>query len=103
MLEVLKSASIKKPARIKLINLLSSEKTGAFRAITAVFVPDEASLGSVDEVHAVGSEVLPANFIGVVPQCSDLKHTHGCESDQEILVSELYCANLIQDGLSEVV
>lgn len=74
MLEVLRSASIK-----KLIKLLSSEKTQYGNPVLlerAVFVPDEASLGSVDEVHAVGSEVLPANFIGVVPQRSDLKHTH---------------------------
>lgn len=40
-----------------------------------VFVPDEPSLGPVDKVHAVGCEVLPANFIGVMPQCSDLKQT----------------------------
>lgn len=39
-------------------------------------VPDEASLGPVDKVHAVGCVVLPAGFIGVVPQCSDLKQTH---------------------------
>lgn len=39
-------------------------------------VPDEASLGSVDEVHAVRGVVLPANFIGIVPQSSDLKPTH---------------------------
>lgn len=51
-----------------------------------VFVPDKARLGSVDEVHAVGSVVLPANFIGVMPQGSDLKkknmHTNICESAQ---------------------
>lgn len=49
-----------------------------------VFVPDKPRLGSVDEVHAVGSVVLPANFIGVMPQGSDLKnmHTNICESAQ---------------------
>lgn len=70
-----------------------------------VFVPDEPSLGSVDEVHAVGGEVLPANFIGVVPQRSDLKtDTHtDVRVGEKIGVSGLYCANLIKDSLSKVV
>lgn len=38
-------------------------------------VPDEPGFGSVDEVQAVSCEVLPANFIGVMPQCSDLRRT----------------------------
>lgn len=41
-----------------------------------VFLPDKTRLGSVDEVHAVSSVVLPANFIGVMPQGSDLKKKH---------------------------
>lgn len=49
----------------------------------AVFVPDEPSLGSVDKVHAVGCEVPPANFIGVMPQCSDLKDTQRCQREEQ--------------------
>ena len=45
------------------------------RNTLTVFVPDEPRLGSVDEVHAVGRVVLPADVIGVVPQRSDLKRT----------------------------
>lgn len=68
-----------------------------------VFVPDEPGLGSVDEVHAVGGEVLPADFIGVVPQCSDLKHTHTHTSRTIVLeYLSFYCADLIKDGLPKV-
>lgn len=41
-----------------------------------LFVPDEAGLWPVDEVHSVGRVVLPSDFIGVVPQGSDLEHTY---------------------------
>lgn len=41
--------------------------------VMRALVPDEASLGPVDKVQAVGCVVLPTSFIGVMPQCSDLK------------------------------
>lgn len=55
--------------RINVTTVLSSSEsfTDIFIVIMKVFVPDEPSLGSVDEVHAVGSVVFPANFIGVMP------------------------------------
>lgn len=72
--------------------VLSSSQsfTDVFIVIMKVFVPDEPSLGSVDEVHAVRSVVLPANFIGVMPQCSDLKHTH---TGTHTLISKPYFGN----------
>lgn len=78
MLDILRSVSNKNLARTNVTTVLSSSESfpDIFIVRMKVFVPDEPSLGSVDEVHAVGSVVLPANFIGVMPQCSDLKHTH---------------------------
>lgn len=48
-------------------------------------IPDEPSFGSVDEVHAVSCEVLPANFIRVMPQCPDLRQIdkHRIQGGQE--------------------
>lgn len=46
------------------------------KLLKTFFLPDEPSFGSVDKVYAVSCEVLPANFIGVMPQCSDLEHTY---------------------------
>lgn len=35
--------------------------------------PNKSSLGSVGQVPSVGSEVLPANVFGVMPQSAHLK------------------------------
>ena len=44
--------------------------------------PDKSSLGSVGQVPSVGSEVLPANILGVVPQSAHLERTN-CKGENE--------------------
>lgn len=38
-----------------------------------LYQPNESSLGSVSQMPSVGSEILPADVLGVVPQSADLK------------------------------
>lgn len=80
MVDILRSV------RINVTTVLSPSEsfTNIFIVRMKVFVPDEPSPGSVDEVHAVSSVVLPANFIGVMPQCSDLKHTPPTHTDTHV-------------------
>lgn len=54
----------------------STDRDRRFDPSLNLSVPDEAGLGPVNEVHAVGRVVLPSDFIGVVPQGSDLEYTN---------------------------
>lgn len=51
--------------------------------------PNKSSLGSVGQVPPVGSEVLPANVFGVMPQSAHLK-----QKELELLKWK-YCQKIV--------
>lgn len=59
----------------EVLNYATEWKSFFLSSSEVLVSPDKSSLGSVGQMPSVGSEVFPANILGVVPQSAHLKVT----------------------------